>query len=1446
MQCVKMGPLKTARLVALLASVPLSIIATPSTCAAILRVQAGVTNQTPDGLSWTNAFPGVIEALAVAQAGDEIWVAAGTYPGGFTLAGGIALYGGFAGNEEARGQRDFNLNLSRLDGARRTNVIAVASGAGPETRLDGFIVQHGLANGTGVRGSGGGVRVINADPVLANNQFLSNNCIRTGGAVYLEGSATLLTSNYFGFNGTESTVRDGGGLAVTNSSPRIESNSFVGNRGRDGGAAHFATSTGFLVRNSLLDNTATGNGGGVFFSSASPQVTHNRFLGNSAASLGGGVALVGGSAPLLFNNVFARNVAATGSANVAGGGGVSADATSQPNLLNNTLVLNQGPVGGLLLSNRNASVVNNIIAFGSTGVGGTTPFRFQTNNVFGNGRNYVDLPDATGTGGNLSVDPKFAGDLNLAVINLLPDSPCRDVGNGDLVPPASADLDGQPRIQGANVDLGADETDGVTTYFLPTVVRVAPSGDDRQDGGAWTQPKQTVQAAIELAGRRGGEVWVMGGTYAGELTLRPFTSLYGGFAGTETNRLQRNFRQQQTVLDGGGAARVLRLPNLMFDEAVDGFTISNGQALAGAGIFSDGNVRIVNNRFEDNVAVPAATTAQARGGAALYLNGGDPFVANNTFLRNQAASRLSTLSADGGAIKVAAGNPTIANNLFRMNSVTNSAANGLARGGAIVIVGTATPRVINNTFLQNSATALTRTTTYEHGGALACEGTVNTNAPAPLLVNNLIAYNTSGVSAHGQHPRLFNNLVWGSIGPDFLDLPDPTGQGGNISASPGLTGPYGDPHLTSSSLARDAGDDTAVRPEWLDLDGRPRIVGDAPDIGADEFDGTTYQISPRVFYVRPNGADTNDGRSWTAAKQTVGAALAAAALDGGEVWVQAGSYRERVRVDLFTYLFGGFKGDETTRAARNWREQPTILDGGADPANPVAGVTLVTVTGTDAYAAVDGLTIQNGASQIGGGLHITGSPMIAHNLIRSNVAISTSANAVAAGGAIYCNRGMPTLLDNVFIANRAVNTLRATNSLGGAIYLFTPSGDLPSIFNNTLLDNHAGMGGGVFMRPGSSAHIANNIVAFGSSGLIADSPTNSTVLRNNCVFGNTGNDYLNLDPDAGSLAADPRLVDWQAGNYRLRADSPCLDAGDAGIAVGSLDFFAEPRRSGRAPDIGADEFSEPATADFALAISQPLDGQFFVAPATVFLDPAITGGTTRPAYIEYLANDQMVAVGATEPFYAFSSELPIGDYQLLARAVTASGSMVTSAPVAINVVLSPVNQPPTVRFTSPTNNQQFVPPANVRVSFTWTKPGGRVTRWDLFTNGVFSASNPDVPSTATSATLVYSNLTTGNYEFTAIVTDNVGTTGTNRVSFVMLRGNPDPSVPQPPTLRADGTLQIEFSAPTSDADYVLEKTLNLTAWTPVSTNRGGAPIQIVVPVNPSTVLEAYRTRAYYP
>jgi hypothetical protein len=99
--------------------------------APVICLAQGVLYVTPnargknDGTSWQDAFIDLQDALEVAQAGHDVWIAGGTYKPdrgtgertmSFLVPAGVALYGGFAGNEECRDERDWAANETILSG----------------------------------------------------------------------------------------------------------------------------------------------------------------------------------------------------------------------------------------------------------------------------------------------------------------------------------------------------------------------------------------------------------------------------------------------------------------------------------------------------------------------------------------------------------------------------------------------------------------------------------------------------------------------------------------------------------------------------------------------------------------------------------------------------------------------------------------------------------------------------------------------------------------------------------------------------------------------------------------------------------------------------------------------------------------------------------------------------------------------------------------------------------------------------------------------------------------------------------------------------------------------------------------------------------------------------------------------------------------------------------
>ena len=181
-----------------------------------------------DGLSWATAFPRLEDALAVAQGGDDIWVAAGEYhppaPTGadpkrtaFVLVHGVCVYGGFAGVESSVDERNPQANPTVLhadiagddDPEQSTtrdenayHVLELTDGVSSRTRLDGFTIRSGDA--ISVFGApyvhGGGLYIESAQLAIAHCTFISNAAQNNGGAVFVKDSTVSLDDCSFSRN----------------------------------------------------------------------------------------------------------------------------------------------------------------------------------------------------------------------------------------------------------------------------------------------------------------------------------------------------------------------------------------------------------------------------------------------------------------------------------------------------------------------------------------------------------------------------------------------------------------------------------------------------------------------------------------------------------------------------------------------------------------------------------------------------------------------------------------------------------------------------------------------------------------------------------------------------------------------------------------------------------------------------------------------------------------------------------------------------------------------------------------------------------------------------------------------------------------------------------------------------------------------------------------------
>lgn len=336
-------------------------------------------------------------------------------------------------------------------------------------------------------------------------------------------------------------------------------------------------------------------------------------------------------------------------------------------------------------------------------------------------------------------------------------------------------------------------------------------------------------------------------------------------------------------------------------------------------------------------------------------------------------------------------------------------------------------------------------------------------------------------------------------------------------------------------------------------------------------------------------------------KKTIAAALELA-VDGDTIRVAPGTYRENVDLEnegislmasggpTRTFLVG--TGDRpVVRIIGEGRETSTlrgftIVGSGVRSAAPA-------VVCVDSSPVIEHNVITNGRGVAAGAIVCgsSGSPTI-----RRNRFVGCRG---ARAGAVACEPGVePDVFANEFVGNQGeagalwlergrvrANTFRTNvGKRAGAVRL---AGGL--VVGNLIAGNRTTDGGGGITAPLDRAmalSIENNTIVDNDAGdkigavagfYGAASSFRNNILRNRggveLVAGRVSAITSNVRggaPGRGNLDADPKFVDAARGDYHIRHDSPCRDAGSSGAnPFDEIDF--QSRDDGR-PDIGADEF----------------------------------------------------------------------------------------------------------------------------------------------------------------------------------------------------------------------------------------------------------------------------------
>ncbi len=234
------------------------------------------------------------------------------------------------------------------------------------------------------------------------------------------------------------TIAGGEGTGMVNhlSSPTVSRCTFKHNVGSRGGGMHNRGASPIL-RDCIFQENSAWNGGGMNNNYAYPAMTNCLFQGNSAESHGGGIANWGASSITLTNSTFFGNSAEE---------------------------------GGGMWTGSHSSPVTNCIFWGNSAQTGDQLYSDYSNRSSVSNSNIQDGCESSEGAdcgeGNIDADPLFVDDdysdgtvdLRLTCHDLGTDcSPCIDTGDNDAISGVESDLDGNPRIVGDYIDIGAYE-----------------------------------------------------------------------------------------------------------------------------------------------------------------------------------------------------------------------------------------------------------------------------------------------------------------------------------------------------------------------------------------------------------------------------------------------------------------------------------------------------------------------------------------------------------------------------------------------------------------------------------------------------------------------------------------------------------------------------------------------------------------------------------------------------------------------------------------------------------------------------------------------------------------------------------------------------------------------------------------------------------------------------
>lgn len=276
-----------------------------------------------------------------------------------------------------------------------------------------------------------------------------------------------------------------------------------------GGAIYCYNNSSPSITNSVMNNNSAIYGGAIACSDpqTAPRIANCKITSNSALLAGGGIYL-NSSSSTIANCVISNNSSTNGAA-------IYTQNPGNPTVENCTITQNTASksAGAVYTYNASNLSINNCILWYNTAAyapeilvpntGAECSLSISYSNIQNRLTSVVYTSGLTWGSGNMDIDPAFANtgySLNVtssqqASHHLGKESPCVDAGDPTTVALNQTDIDGDPRISGEKIDIGADE------YEFPILATVAlmPKTLNLTSKGNWVNCSIQLPSEYDIA-----------------------------------------------------------------------------------------------------------------------------------------------------------------------------------------------------------------------------------------------------------------------------------------------------------------------------------------------------------------------------------------------------------------------------------------------------------------------------------------------------------------------------------------------------------------------------------------------------------------------------------------------------------------------------------------------------------------------------------------------------------------------------------------------------------------------------------------------------------------------------------------------------------------------------------------------------------------------------------